>query len=328
MESNRVYLHRFLKFFVFYTLLVILWGAWVRISHSGDGCGNHWPLCEGVILPARNAATKTWIELAHRIMSGTFGILSAGVFFWVRSIYPKRHAIRFWSALSLALTITEALLGAKLVLFGLVGSNDSPFRSFAMVLHLINSLSLVMSFQITSLLSGKSLWEKQTQLSTVITPTLLRRFKLLGIVALALLAASGSLAALSNTLFPSTDLWRGLESDFATSSHYLLRLRLIHPVLGLTAGIGFSFLAFWSAQFWRKSEKTFLLSKQSQRLGVLFLLAFAIGLLTLLSLAPVFLKLTHLTMTYYLWMEIVRWGFLFYYQKSSMKESLNNLSRS
>ena len=33
-------------------LLVIVWGAYVRASFSGDGCGDHWPLCNGQVIPA------------------------------------------------------------------------------------------------------------------------------------------------------------------------------------------------------------------------------------------------------------------------------------
>ena len=39
-----------------YSILVILWGAFVRATGSGAGCGSHWPLCNGVVVPARAAA--------------------------------------------------------------------------------------------------------------------------------------------------------------------------------------------------------------------------------------------------------------------------------
>ena len=34
-----------------FLILVILWGAFVRATGSGAGCGNHWPLCNGVVVP-------------------------------------------------------------------------------------------------------------------------------------------------------------------------------------------------------------------------------------------------------------------------------------
>jgi len=44
-----------------YSILVILWGAYVRISFSGDGCGDHWPLCHGEVIPTA-PSVKTLIE--------------------------------------------------------------------------------------------------------------------------------------------------------------------------------------------------------------------------------------------------------------------------
>ena len=34
-----------------YNLAVILWGAYVRATGSGAGCGNHWPDCDGAMIP-------------------------------------------------------------------------------------------------------------------------------------------------------------------------------------------------------------------------------------------------------------------------------------
>ena len=48
-----------------YNVAVILWGAVVRATSSGAGCGDHWPLCNGVVLQS-NPRLATLIELAHR----------------------------------------------------------------------------------------------------------------------------------------------------------------------------------------------------------------------------------------------------------------------
>ena len=52
-----------------YNVVVILWGAIVRATGSGAGCGSHWPLCNGVVLPNAEKAS-TLIEFAHRATSG------------------------------------------------------------------------------------------------------------------------------------------------------------------------------------------------------------------------------------------------------------------
>ena len=62
---------------VAYTILIIAWGAWVRISGSGDGCGDHWPLCKGEAVPI-GESVKTWIEVSHRYSTALFGLLVLG----------------------------------------------------------------------------------------------------------------------------------------------------------------------------------------------------------------------------------------------------------
>ena len=52
-----------------YTVAVVLWGAYVRATLSGDGCGDHWPLCNGVAVPT-DPSIKTIVELTHRVTSG------------------------------------------------------------------------------------------------------------------------------------------------------------------------------------------------------------------------------------------------------------------
>ena len=43
-------LSRFAWAVLVYNVVVILWGAVVRATSSGAGCGDHWPLCNGVVL--------------------------------------------------------------------------------------------------------------------------------------------------------------------------------------------------------------------------------------------------------------------------------------
>ena len=133
---------RFKKFSLItliYTLTVILWGAWVRFSHSGDGCGNRWPLCGDQLLPEN---TMAWIEWIHRFTSG-LSLLLVGILWFVSlKIYPKKHLIRKCSATALILILIEALIGAVLVLASLTGSDSSTLRALVLSLHLLNSLAL------------------------------------------------------------------------------------------------------------------------------------------------------------------------------------------
>jgi cytochrome c oxidase assembly protein subunit 15 len=276
-----------------YTLLVILWGAWVRISHSGNGCGDTWPLCQGVLIP-ESERPQTWIEFTHRLMSGAYGLVVIGLFLALRK--HKNEKIRQAAKYTLIFMISEALLGAKLVLFGLVGNNDSAYRALVMALHLVNSFLLVAW-------NTKLLWESSTKSlpdlsqKNPISLKLLQISKNLFPACILIIAIFGAWASLSNTLFPSTDLLAGWKEDFAPDSHWILRLRFFHPLVASVLGP----LCIVAAITIRTTATDHLVRLFTLR----WLLALAFGLvfgyLTLFSLSPVWMKLTHLTIGYTLW---------------------------
>src|SRR5262249_51472157 len=117
---------------------VILWGAYVRASGSGAGCGRHWPLCNGQVLPAR-PATATLVEYAHRATSGLALVLVAILVYWSRRAFAKGHPARSTAAWSLGFVVVEALIGAGLVLLSLVGADSSLARAGYLAAHLLNT---------------------------------------------------------------------------------------------------------------------------------------------------------------------------------------------
>src|SRR5882762_38119 len=68
-KAGRISLEGFAWFTLAYNVAVVLWGAYVRATGSGAGCGSHWPLCNGEFLPA-TPQTQTVIEFTHRVTSG------------------------------------------------------------------------------------------------------------------------------------------------------------------------------------------------------------------------------------------------------------------
>lgn len=273
-QPNKNFSSKLLYFLWSYTLLVILWGAWVRISHSGDGCGDHWPLCGGEFIPDFTHK-KTWIEYAHRMMSGLYGLLVIYVFFRFKKNTSAPARKLNW--LLLALMTSEALLGAVLVKGQFVTLNDSVLRLFVMSLHQLNSFLLTGVTYLFYLVIS----QQKTELK-------LHHFKLLTLFIL--LPLTGAIAALSTTLFPSISLWQGILQDFATDTHLFIKLRVLHPLLAsLIAG---SFI-------------TWCFSKNYNRLAVEFLLAFIVGIITLLTLSPVYLKLAHLLIAHILWARVL-----------------------
>lgn len=297
--EQRKKLTLFAQTLFYYTLVVILWGAWVRISHSGDGCGDTWPLCGGKLIPEVERG-KTWVEYGHRLMSGVYGILVFVFWLWGRRLLPKKSLAATAILLTFLFTISEALLGAKLVIFGLVTSNDTPFRAFVMALHQINSLLLTGSIAVAwlGLQANDSMLGKHA--------VKIKDFFSLRTLSILLFAITGAWASLSTTLFPSESLISGLMNDLSAESHYLVRLRILHPLLAVSLGLYF----VWD--YWTKSlstETNELSKKISAQTAFAFLVAIAFGASTLLALSPTWMKLTHLGIAHLLWGMVLRWIF-------------------
>lgn len=78
---------------VAYNLLVILWGAFVRATGSGAGCGDHWPLCDGQVIP-RAPSTEMLIEFTHRLTSGVALLGAVALLVWAFRAYGRGHRVR------------------------------------------------------------------------------------------------------------------------------------------------------------------------------------------------------------------------------------------
>src|SRR3990172_10482867 len=94
-----------------YNLAVILWGAYVRASGSGAGCGSHWPLCNGVVVP-HTSRVETLIEFTHRVMSGLAFLIVIALLLSAFRLYQKGSMVRLGVSLSMLFMVSEALLGA------------------------------------------------------------------------------------------------------------------------------------------------------------------------------------------------------------------------
>lgn len=285
-KSFPIRLYRSSWAIIVYTVLIIAWGAWVRISGSGAGCGEHWPLCHGEAIPT-SSDVKTWTEVAHRYSTALFGILVLVQLGAIRKFLPRSNPARFWIWLVLIFTATEALIGKLLVTRGLVNESQELSRIVVMPLHLLNTSLLLF----TQVMTAESIaWgERQRQRLSV---TQQRWMKALLIFAITLLT-TGAIAALGSHLLPSASLREGLAHDFQNSAHLAVRLRLLHPLLGMLIPIGCWLL-------WAQTDASQGLStplfQMYRSAGIAVLLMVGLGVLTLLLLAPTWLKLSHLVM--------------------------------
>lgn len=125
-----------------WNILVILWGAIVRASGSGAGCGSHWPSCNGELLPSFEKF-QTIIEFTHRMMSGIALLLVLVLLIWGLRKFKKGNYQRIGVIGSASFILIEALLGAGLVLFKLVADDSSTYRAVAVSVHLLNTFILL-----------------------------------------------------------------------------------------------------------------------------------------------------------------------------------------
>jgi heme a synthase len=113
--------HRALKWFAVLTtigmLLILLGGALVTKTHSGMGCGRTWPLCNGKFVPTA-ITPELMIELAHRLVSGSVGIMVVILSLWCWRKIGHIRETKFLSLLSIFFLFAQALIGAAAVVFG------------------------------------------------------------------------------------------------------------------------------------------------------------------------------------------------------------------
>src|SRR5579871_6408962 len=148
-DRSRRSFERFAWTVLAFNVAVILEGAFVRATGSGAGCGNHWPLCNGQIVFG-SRSTATLIEFAHRSMTGIDTLMVVALVVWAFRLFPKGHAARFGVVLSTVFMVTEALIGAALVKFGLVVNDASPARAAVLSLHLANTMTLLACLTLTA----------------------------------------------------------------------------------------------------------------------------------------------------------------------------------
>jgi heme A synthase len=276
-------------------LLVILWGAWVRITGSGAGCGEHWPLCNGVVIP-QEPQIKTLIELTHRLTSGIALVLGTTLYWRCRKHYELGNPVRRAAGNSLMFLIFEALIGAAIVLLGWVANNPSLARAISSMLHLVNTFTLVAWLTLTTA------WASGVRVASWKTASpLQKRVAALGLTLLLLSGATGAIAALGNTLFPVGTLAEGFEQDLDPASHFLLRLRVSHPLVAVATAV---VLWFYS----RKIRDQLTLSSERLAPNALIIilgLQISLGFFNLALLAPGWLQLTHLFVANAVWIAFV-----------------------
>lgn len=283
-----------------YNVAVVLWGAYVRASGSGAGCGRHWPLCNGEVVPEA-ASTKLVVELTHRVTSGAALVSVVVLLIAAFRTLPKGHRARRSAAYATGFMFGEALLGAGLVLFELVAHDASLKRALSMMLHLGNTFLLLAALALTAWWTST---EPETDREPAVRPGLVKAVVGAALAGVLCLGASGAVAALGDTLFPARSLSEGLAQDLSPLSHVFLKLRMLHPMIALTSGI----LVVGAAAIVRSQSGSERARSLSYVVTLLFVTQFVAGIVNMTLLAPIPMQLVHLLLADATWIALVLMG--------------------
>lgn len=288
-------LARYCWFVLLYNFAVIAWGAYVRATGSGAGCGAHWPLCNGEMM-VRPDSVKQAIEFSHRVTSGLALVTVVIMVVWAWRLTKAGHPARLGAGLSLGFMLSEAALGAGLVLFGLVDTDSSPARAFVVSAHLLNTFLLLASLTLAVYWTsgGAHLRVDMTRRSA--------RSLTLGAIILLVVSVAGAVTALGDTLFPSGTLVEGLQADLSSTAHFLIRLRVIHPVLAVMGAI------YTVVTVWPLARGSAPLQSRAWTLTGLVAAQLVAGGVNVILLAPVWLQLVHLLLADAVWVTYLFFG--------------------
>jgi heme a synthase len=282
-EGVSAWLRRYAWFVVGWNIAVILWGAVVRATGSGAGCGNHWPLCNGEVIPT-SPRIATLIEFTHRAMTGGATLTILALLIWTFRATRGRHLARFTVVASTVLLLNEAFLGALLVKLGYVVHDQSPGRFVVLPIHLANTLLLLAALALTAHFLARK--------AGFMDGSVEYRFlglSLIGLGSTIAVGVTGSLAALGDTLFPAATLAQAMAQDLSQSSPWVLRLRWMHPAASLLAG------AFVAGIIWVSGARQQGMNRRLANLAIGLLLSqFALGALDVVLRAPNWMQIAHL----------------------------------
>lgn len=285
---------RFVWITLAYTVGVILFGAWVRISGSGAGCGQHWPTCNGEVVPLPHNVHMA-IELTHRLTSGLDFVLVIAVAVRAFTRFERGSLVRKAATLASVFILGEVLIGAAIVLLRLVGHDSSVARAAMMAAHLVNTCLLTGSLAVAAWAAGGA----GRQLRGKLGPGLVT-----ALVGTLLVATLGAVTALGDTLFP-VHTGQGLEArlaaDHTATANFLERLRIAHPL----SAVFVAALVVYLATTLPERRPGGDVRRWARAVGALVVLQIVAGVVNIALSAPGWMQLTHLGLAMLLWIALV-----------------------
>lgn len=302
-KQSQARLSRFTKYawvVLAYTILVILWGAFVRATGSGAGCGSHWPTCNGDVIP-RPESMETIIEFSHRLTSAVLGPMVIGLIVWAWRRYGFAHRVTKGAIWTFVFVLIEGGIGAGIVLFEYVADNPSSARAVWMGAHLINTLILLAVTTATTWWASQHDWGY-----TNLNFRLRNNWSLSGVIGIGLfmlliVGAFGAITALGDTLFPADSFLEGAAAKFDPEAHFSVKARVWHPTIAVGTVV-YLLVIFWTTDDFWSSERRSTWTKINIELLVLQVIG---GVINVLLAAPIWMQIVHLLLADLSWIALI-----------------------
>ena len=309
---------KFVKFAAFvlgYNLLVIAWGAFVRLSYSGAGCGSHWPLCNGELLPTM-ASIETAVEFTHRISSGLVLPLTIALIVMAWRRFGPKHTVTISAWAAFGFTCISAIVGMLLVRYEWVGLNDSMARTVTLAAHLVNTMLLLGALT-------KVIWFGSGR-PRVAVSGMVGLLALVGSLAILFVAMSGAVTSLGDTIFPRDSSMQVISEGLSTTGHFLLRLRIWHPFIAIAASLVLLLAVIVLGEICERDE----VRKRSRWLMGIVGAQLALGLVSVWLKAPTILAIAHLLLADALWIVAITLWLAALESPKRVRQSLEDFAKS
>jgi protoheme IX farnesyltransferase len=274
-----------------YNLAAVAWGVFVRASMSGDGCGSHWPLCDGDHTPLMGNSAR-FVEMSHRISTGIIGPMVIAMVIWAFRAFPKGHLARPASVLALVMTLLEGGIGAALVRFGLVTDNDSAARAGVMAFHVISTFFLVGAIAAAAIAAGQNprpSLKGQGSVASILA---------VGLFGMLFMGVSGAISALGHQLHETPDV---LKAALNPATHWMVRLQPLHPLIAASVGL-FLLLTAGLIVHLRPDPRV---ARAVRWMVGLYVVQLLFGALNIWFKAPIPMQMGHLVLADLNWISVV-----------------------
>ncbi|MFM9872842.1 MAG: heme o synthase [Fimbriimonadaceae bacterium] len=285
---------------LFLTVVVILFGAFVRASLSGDGCGTGWPMCENSFVPV-GAQLKTYIEASHRISTEILWLIVGGFLIWAYRLFEKGHPARKATLGAFVFTTISGLIGAILVIFKLVTHDTSLARAITMPMHLLNTFALMaaLCLMVYFAKGGRVVgFGGHGGLGSAFKWTMGSFFAL---------GMTGAISAMGKTAYATklasaNTFMERVQMHVGSDASPLLKGGLLHPLMAMAAGL---VLLFTCRLAMDQRAGNAEVETWSRRTIWLYLGQMAFGTMNLVASAPIWMQLTHLALALANWIALV-----------------------